>query len=350
MHRIAIGCVAAAAAMSCAPSGWALGQGYSLVGSFRIPDGVGARTVTGDGRVLALVGNELRLQSGVGSSSFERVGSMNSALINSFGASCLAISPDGATIAIGDGNFGPGASVHFVEWSALDPNADSSVVSVEAASYEAHWASDGRLYLSGGDFSSSFVSVVEGFDTPALSVRRIIDGVGGASAGVTVHEGFVYTANGFDYDDGSGSGTGDVRAFAIDAITAGASPADFEADGVLVASALSGNTLAFDGLGNLAIGGGDFLNPEQFGFASIVDGAAVEAALAGLGAANDADEQWISPAGSNAYGTIYNAFTDELLVWGYGDGVMYRYAIPAPGAAPALAGGLLLAGRRRRRG
>lgn len=319
---------------------------YALVGSFQSPAGAGPRTLTADGRVLALVGGELHLQDRAASSSFSRIGSIDTGLLNAFGASCLAVSPDGSTLAIGDGDFGPGAQVHFVQWSDLDPSAPTTVQSVDAASYEAHWAPDGRLYLSGGDFSDTFVSVIDGAERGAPVVTRLVEGIGGASGGITVRDGVLYTSNGFDFDDGAGSVTGDVRAFDLGAISRGG--ANFETDGALVASALSGLSLGFDGFGNMLIGGGDFGNPSQFGFASVVSDDAILAALAGHGAATDSDEQWLSPAGANTYSMLYDGWSGEILVWGFADDVVHRYAVPAPTGAALLAGLATLSGRRRR--
>lgn len=319
---------------------------YELVGSFQTPTGSGARALTADGRLVVMVGNEIHLQAAASSSSFAQLGSIDGGLLNAFGASCVALSPDGGTLAIGDGDFGPGANVHFVSWSELNVDAPTAVASVEAANYEAHWAPDGRLYLSGADFFDSFVSVIDGVERGAPVVTRLIEGIGGASGGVTVRDGTLFTSNGFDYDDSSGSITGDVRAFELDAVSRGG--ANFETDGTLVASALSGLTLGFDGFGNMLIGGGDFGNPSQFGFASVVSGDAIVAALEGLGAAADADEQWLSPAGSNTYSVIYDAWTEEILVWGFADDVVHRFAIPAPGASALAFGMFAVSGRRRR--
>ena len=320
---------------------------YELVGSFQTPTGSGARCMTTDGRLVVMVGNEVHLQAGASTSSFARLGSVDSGLLNAFGASCIALSPDGGTLAIGDGDFGPGAEVHFLSVSDLTPDSPTAVASVEAANYEAYWAQDGRLYLSGADFSDTFVSVIDGLERGAPVVTRLVEGIGGASGGVTVRNGTLYTSNGFDYDDGSGSITGDVRAFELDAISRGAA-ANFETDGTLVASSLSGLSLGFDGSGNMLIGGGDFGNPSQFGFASVVRGEAILAALAGLGASTDGDEQWLSPAGANTYSVIYDAWSEEILVWGFSDDVVYRFAVPAPGASALMFGMVASYGRRRR--
>lgn len=346
-HQVLM-CLSAGVLSVCASGACLAGApGYELVGSFRTPTGSGARAITADGRLVVMVGNEIHLQSAASSSSFAQLGSVDAGLLNAFGASCLALSPDGASLAIGDGNFGPGANVHFVSWSELSANAPTAVASIEAASYEAHWAQDGRLYLSGADFSNTFVSVIEGIEGGAPVVTRIIEGIGGASGGVTVRDGTLFTSNGFDFDDSSGSITGDVRAFELDAMSRGAA-ANFETDGTLVASALSGLTLGFDGFGNMLIGGGDFGNPAQFGFASVVSVDAILAALAGLGAATDADEQWLGPAGSNTHSVIYDGWTEEILVWGFADDVVYRFAIPAPGASALVFGMFAVSGRRRR--
>lgn len=345
-HRI-VTCLSAGLLSVCASGICRAGApAYELVGSFQTPSGSGARAITDDGRLIVMVGNEIHLQSAASSSSFTQLGSIDGDLLDAFGASCIAISPDGGSLAIGDGNFGPGANVHFVSWSELNPDAPTAVASVEAANYEAHWAPDGRLYLSGADFSDSFVSVVDGVERGSPVVTRLIEGIGGASGGVTVRDGTLFTSNGFDFDDSAGSITGDVRAFDLDAIARGG--ANFETDGTLIASALSGLTLGFDGSGNMLIGGGDFGNPSQFGFGSIVSGDAVLAALSGLGAATDADEQWLSPAGSNTYSVIYDAWTEEILVWGFADDVVYRFAIPAPGASALVIGMVAMYGRRRR--
>ncbi|MBL0920777.1 MAG: hypothetical protein IBJ10_01470 [Phycisphaerales bacterium] len=334
--------VVASSALAGAPS-------YSLVGSFTTPDGAGARTLTSDGRMLTMVGADVFLQDAPLSGSFTRLGGIDASLLNSFGASCVALSPDGSTLAIGDGNFGPGSRVHFVSFADLNGGGAAPVWSVDAASYEAHWHADGRLFLSGADFTDSFVSVVEGVERGGATVRRVVENIVGASAGVTVRDGWVYTANGFDFDPGSGSGIGDVRAFDLGMLGAGGS-FDFESDGVLVASALSGLSLGFDGAGNMLIGGGDFGDPAQFGFAAVVDGGAISAALMGLGPAGDADELRLSPAGQNTYSILFNGGTQELLVWGFGDGLVHRYAVPTPGGVACVGLMMGLAAGRRRRG
>ena len=78
------------------------------------------------------VGAEIHVQDALHGSTYSRIGSFDPSLISSFGASFLAVSPDGSTLAIGDGNFGPGASVHFLDAASLDPNSASNVTSVAA--------------------------------------------------------------------------------------------------------------------------------------------------------------------------------------------------------------------------
>lgn len=320
----------------------AIGAGgpYSQVGSFEAPGGL--LDVLPDGRAIVLSGTMLMVQDSVSSSSFLEIGSIDPSLLGEFGASFARVSGDGGLLAVGDGAFGPGSMVHVFNL-ATDRGAMAPMVSVEAGNFEAAW--DGAtLYVSGGDFADSFVTRID-IAGETATATRVVEGIGGASGGVTVRDGVLYTANGFDYDTGGGSVTGEVRAF--DLLTLGGAPLDFEAEGVTITTALSGGSLGFTGRGDMLIGGGDFLNPEQSGFIAIGRAGDVEAALGGGGPIPQDALLRLSPEGDQFYSTLFNPATSEVWVWS--GGTVFRYAIPAPGALALVGAAGLGAIRRRRR-
>lgn len=339
MYNIAVAACAIAGASSISLSGL---PSYSLIGSYT-PDSLGAWDIDSQGRILTLDGSTILRQLTPNSTGFETLGSIDSSLISTFGASFVSVNPTGDRIAIGDGNFGAGASVHLIDLASASRGA-LAVQSVEAPNFEAHWAGDGSLYVSGADAES----VVTRIDTAALSASAVISNIAGGSGGVTTDGQYLYTANGFDFDVSSGSETGEIRAFELSDLVSRGAPLDFESEGITVARALSGNSLGFDDAGNLLIGGGDFFGGSaDFGYAAVVDNSAIADALLGFGPAMDSDELRLGPAGDELYTIRFNEATDELLV-GAG-GVIYRYAIPSPAASLALAGAALItAGRRRR--
>lgn len=316
---------------------------YTLIGSYALPAS-GAYAVGSDGRLLVMQGATVLRQSALNSASFEVAGSVDASLISPFGASFLSLSPDGSTLAIGDGNFSAGASVHFVRVSDLTAAAPAAVRSVVVGNSSAAWLGNSTLFVSGSD--PAFNSQVARVSVTSLTSDVVINGIGGASGGVAVRGGRLYTGNGFTFNaPGLGSQTGDVKAF--DLSTFGAAPVNFEASGVTVARALSAASLGFDGLGNLLIGGGDLFTPGgDRGAAVVVDGGAVAAALAGGGVAPAASTLRLSPAGEVFYGVTWNEATQELLV--VGNDTVFRYAVPAPGAA-AVFGVVGAANARRRR-
>jgi len=335
-----------AAASAAAPA-------YTLIGSFPAPQGSGPIDVLPDGRLLALRGNNLFVQSGPNTGSYSLLGSITPGLVSGFGASFLSVSPDGSTIAIGDGNFGPGSSVLTLPFASLNTAAPATPSVFVSDNFDAAWADNSTLFVAGAGFSTTGVQRI---DLNSGTVAQVIDGLDGASGGIAINNGVLYTANGFDFSPGSGSQTGEVRAFNLSALTGPTAPLNFETQGIPVADALSGGSLGFDGLGNLLVGGGDsFGTPPDSGYFASIDSAAIQAALLGAGLAPDAAEFRGTPASSiDLYSAQWNAATGEVLVtftdgatFGPG-GTVFRYAIPAPGVVCFGATWLAFASRRRR--
>ncbi len=314
---------------------------YSLVGSYDAP--AGAFDLLPDGRLLS-VGTDgvVRRQASLHAGTYDVAGSVDLP-INQFGASFARVSPDGSTLAIGDGNFGAGARVGFVGIGDLTTAGVSATTSAIVGNFDAHW-SDGQTLLVTGSDNDTFAPDVFSVDAASLGVTTLITQTGGASGGITSDGTHVYVADGFNTADG-GAPTGNIRAFAIADL--GGTPVPF-ADGTLVADALSGSSLGFDSGGNLLVGGGDFFaGSGDFGYGAVIDGDAIAGAIAGGPFAPDSAELRLSPAGDVGYTTLFNSATDELLV--IGAGTVFRYAVPAPGTGAAvLITGVLLGVRRRR--
>ena len=321
--------------------------GYSLVGSFSAP--AGAVDVLADGRLIALVGDSVVVQSALHASSYATVGSIQAGFVGSFGPTFFRVSPDGSRFAVGNNVFGPGAAIGLGSFADLG-GSPAALESLAVDNFDAHWAPSGLLYVTGGGSAGSTVSEISPGATPGTStVRTIINNIGGAggggSGGITTDGTYLYTANGFDFAPGDGTLTGAIRAFPLSDIASAVAPIDFESAGVAVARSLSGNDLAFDALGNLVVAGGDFLGEQ--GFVSVLDADAISLALTGGPDASSADGQQLSPnPGETFYGARYNAFTQEILV--FSQGTVYRYAVPAPAGSLALVFGLLASRRRRR--
>lgn len=321
--------------MGLAASSRAAIPNYQLVGTFALPTGTASYDLMPDGRAMAIVGSSIWAQSSVNGSGFGLAGSVPGGAVSAFGASFLRINPSGTRVAIGDNDFGPGAGVFVFDPAGLSTLTPAVGSTYAIDNYDAHWASDGTLYVSGGNFTDTLVTRL---DAQTGAFGAVVSGVAGASGGVTSDGTYLFTANGFAF--GGGSATGDVKAFALASLTPGA-PVNFEGQGTLVASVLSGNTLGFDGVGNLLVGGG------PGGFAAVVDGTQVQAALAGGGAAGTL--LGLSPTLEDTHFIRHNPATGELLVTTFGDSTVYRYAvIPGPASGLAVVAGVLA--RRRRRG
>lgn len=320
---------------------------YALTGSYALPPGGGAIDVLPNGQLIAVRGDgTVLVQSALNSGSYLPLGSVGSAIFDgpfgNFGPSFVSVSPDGSRMAIGDN--GAFNRVHFVEIAALEPMSTTPTESVDAPNYDGAWVDETTMYVSGFASGAGAWRV----DVPGLAAMQVVQNSAGGAGGVAVRDGRVFLGDGFNTNDG-GEMTGNVRAFALDALEAAASSVAFES-GTLVADALSASPVRFDGLGNMLLGGGDFFaGSNDFGYAAVVDGEAVLAALGGGPLAPDAAELRLSPAdGSSFYGIEFNEFTGELLV--FADGMAYRYTVPAPGAIGVLAiSGVLAATRGRRR-
>ncbi len=322
--------VAAVVAMASA----ALGQipFYQLVGQFNLPAGAGTGWDVGpDGRVWGIVGDAIVRQDGVNGSTYSTVGSVPSGTAASWGASFLRVSPTGSMIAIGDNNFGSTARVSFVSTATLSTSVTSPTTSVLSGNFDGAWSGN-QFYVSGaGSDFVPFLSRITFSDATGLpTAARVVSGIGGASGGVAVHNGRVYTGVGYG---GAGLPIGQVRWFDENGLVGGA-PVAFTS-GTVAATALSASPLAFDAFGNLLVGGGDsFGGTSDVGYAAVID------LNVGFGL-------HFSPAGTGTiYGVAFNNATHEMLVTA--DGVAYRYGIPGPGAFPLMGLGVLALGRRRR--
>ncbi len=317
---------------------------YTLVGSYTAPSG--AFDILPDGRLAFIggAGNEVFIQDALNAGTYSLAGSIDAAGgIASFGASFFKVSPNGDTVAVGDNNFGANNSVYTFNLSSLGATPAPTQRFI-TPNFEAAWADATTLFVTGAD-SATFASGVTRVDTTGTNpVELVINDIGGASAGIAIRDGVLYTGNGFDTNP-TGSDVGEVRAVTLADLNAG--PVSFESQMIPVADALSANSLGFDRFGNLLIGGGDTIGGSDIGYAGVIDAGNISDALAGLGFTSGATLE-LDPVGTGTalYTLRFNTFTDELLV--IGDGTVYRYAIPAPGTA-ILAGVAGLAASRRRR-
>jgi hypothetical protein len=320
---------------------------YQLIGQFELPSAT-AFDVLPDGRVLLLDGTDIKLQDSLHASTYTSIGSIPIGLVP-FSPSFFTVSPDGSRVAIGDNQFNANASVHVFDVGSFNTSGATAPDSFLAPNFEGHWSNNDTLFVSGANTGS----VVTEIRADTLGVRTVIDGIGGASGGVTTDGTYLYTGNGFAF--GGPSATGEVKAFLLADIDTAVTPIDFEAHGISVADDLSGGSLGFDSRGNFLVGGGDFFGTSgDFGYFAVYDDEALDVALAGGGIMSRLDRLTFTPNNAtDSYAAQLNPFTDELLVTFFDNTTfsagttVFRYQVPTPGAVGVLA--LLGLGGLRRR-
>lgn len=308
---------------------------YALSGT--VPVGAAqAFDVMPDGRIVLSSGRTILVESAPGSGGFSPAGQIASGTVSSFGASFIRVSPSGAKIAIGDNNAPGPQNVYVVQTATLTPGVDAPAVPVAVPNFDAAWAGEDRLYVSGSVNFSQPAQVARVDLGPSPSVTAVLTGVGDGSGGVCVHGGRLFAGVGYDATDAT---TGVIRSFDLPALNAAGSGSPF-GGGLFVGDLLSAASLDFDEAGFLLVGGGDF------GSATFDAGAA---AVVNLGTGERLD---LAPAGFGFYSVRYNLARHELLVADLfgATPAIYRYAVPAPGAGCVIM--LVFAGslRRARRG
>ncbi|MBI1826760.1 MAG: hypothetical protein HY287_09615 [Planctomycetes bacterium] len=329
---------------------------YQLVESFLLPGGAGPTDSLADGRLMTIVGSTIYIETMPNGRTFVSQGNLPQADIASFGAAFLRVSPDGAKFAVGNNG---GASFSNFQIGIFNVS-NLTGTWFTAAHYDAAWIDNTKLAITAGDFGSpAFVTVLD-VKSPNPNVpdnRTIISNIGGASAGIAFDAaGNLYTGNGFQ---GSGpSGTGATKEFShstwLAAYTSGPH-INFEPSGTSIVDVLSASPLAFDGDGNLFIGGGDF-SANDIDFVAITRASAVSAAVSGGGAINPADPSQLrrldpdTSNNSNFYSVNTNPVLHEVYVRDLSGDRVYVYldtsSIPtiSQWGAAAFALGVLCAG------
>ena len=225
-----------------------------------------------DGRLMGISGNELFMETGLGTRIFKSQGPLPGLKTGPYGPSFLKVSPDGSRFAVGDGKGNIG----------IFNMADLSGKWVAMCHLDAQWADDAILAVTHGEFGEpsqvSWVDVVAQKASPAILIQNI----GGAPAGIAFDsQGNLFTGNGFKSVGPSGTGT--VKYFprnlwqsAMNSHT----PLDFETQGQVIVDLLSGSSLGFDHQGNLYVGGSDaFGEGKDVNFAALITRGALDEAI-----------------------------------------------------------------------
>ncbi|TVQ34245.1 MAG: hypothetical protein EA376_00365 [Phycisphaeraceae bacterium] len=298
---LAFGCAAASSTLA----GGACPQAFENYGGFfrqiDLPPIEGASFgVAGgamaDGRLILLTGESVFLETGVGSGSFDVVGTIGVDAEPTF----IRVSPDGSMVAAG---VNPEIMVFPV--SALgtpgapaDLAAASTVFSI--THFTATWLDDATLAVD-----RALLDVTSDPMNPDVTV--MVAGTG--SAGIAFDsDGRFYTGEFIE---------GRIRAF--DPAEWEFGPADFELDGVLIGTlSLSVSALAFDSDGNLFVGGGA-TGSETDVRQGIIAASAVQAAAMGMGPVDADDPAQVRRVGPETsafpfFGVNYNPATGEMYV------------------------------------
>lgn len=265
-------------------------QSYQRIGTFSLPASSSMFDALPDGRVLALSGAGVYLETAPASGAFALAGTLAGADFPSFGAAFVRVSPDGTKFAVGNNG---GSSFGDYRIGVFSVKTLTGVW-FSALHYDAAWVDSSRIAITAGVFGDpSYVSILDTNSPNANSPdnRTVVSGIGGSSGGVALDPaGNLFTGNGFE---GAGpSSTGAIKAFphaAWEAAYAGGTALNFETQGTLVVDVLSASPLDFDAEGNLLVGGGDFSLPGEADQVALVRATAIAAALAGQGPANTSD-------------------------------------------------------------
>ncbi len=273
-----------------------------------------------DGRLIALTGLDVFVETSVGAGAFAVGASLDGALVGGgTDPAFVRVSPDGAKIAIGAG---AGKPIIIVDSAMLDAAApplltagDVTVFNVEH--FDAVWMDAGHLAIATSDFvSPSIVTLLDTESDPAAPDNSVILlGIGGGSGGLALlPTGELVTGNGFDIFAG-GSETGTLKAF--DPALWATTPADFETQGVALGELLSAANLCVDVDGNLMVGGGDF-DEGDAGALGIVRAQAIQTAISSgtpFDAMDPSQVRRLDPEGSgfSFYSSICNRVTGEIV-------------------------------------
>lgn len=311
-----------------------------------------------DGRIIALSGANVFIETAVGSKTFPATPNATLAGLNlGSAAAFLRVSPDGSRIAVGN-NGGPSFSDFRI---GVYATADfSGQVFSGLPHYDARFFGNNELIISRGGATfadpSSVVALDVTQDPMSAVTRLLVSGIGGASAGVFVDAaGRLVTGNGFQ--NSGPSQTGDIRSFGPGEWQPGLSggPAvNFETGGTLVARLLGAASLGFDSEGNLLVGGGEFNG--QPDYAGIVRASRYLDTLAGMASPVTASEmvdlrqlfpQPVSVFSSHSW--TWNPVLGEGYLTRFGESTTW-VVVPEPVSVVLLAAGGAVLLRRRRLG
>ncbi|RMH26082.1 MAG: hypothetical protein D6693_07740 [Planctomycetota bacterium] len=278
-----------------------------------------------DGRLVALTGSTVFVETGVGAGVFAPAAILGASLLaGPTDPGFIRVSPGGTRVAIGAGF---GLPIIVFDAAALDPLAPTTLTPANAARFEvghfdAAWLDETRLAIAAGAFGSpSIVTMLDVTSDPSAPVNPVIvSNIAGASGGVAFDsDGALYTGNGFDLTPATPrtSRTGAIKRFTPGEWSAGA---DFETGGRPVLELLSAGPLAFDADGDLLVGGGDFAQG-QTGFVGVVRAGVLAGVIAGpltVNPNNPAHVRRLDPIGdgSGFLGARAIRATDELLITG----------------------------------
>lgn len=301
------------------------GSGYQQISSFQLPTGTDVFDVLGDGRIIALVDDAVFVETAALSRTFSSPGTLPAAPPITFPA-FIRVSPSGAKFAVGD-NTGLVGVFNTVTLAGGWFNA---------AHFEAEWFDDIHLALSGALGGSVSLLDTQSSD-PLNPVNPIVIVNKGVPGGITFDtEGNLYTGNGFS--DSGPIQTGDIKQFSRAAwmiAWTGGPPLSFVSDGILVVNVLSAASLGFDSVGNLHVGGGDFVGGgAEIDTVAVVQASALLDALQGMGPV-DADDpgkvQRLDPDALddfNFYSVTFNPATQELIVQSFGANTAFAFVNP----------------------
>lgn len=310
--------------IACAAAAIAGVPSYVQSGVFMLPSGNTAFDVSADGRVVGVdETGVVRRALAVNGSVYEAIGSFPSGQVPGFGAAFFKFSPDYSRFAVGDNGL---AGKVYVAAAASLTGGTLAPAALNVPNFDGAWTSNSMLYVNG---SASFGTPPSLYRVDVMggaggTVAPVVTGIGDGSGGVAARAGRVYTAIGFD---GGGTLSGLVRSFDVPTLDGAAAAVPFST-GLLAAQANTGNTLDFDGLGNLIIAG--------FGGVRVID----------LATQGFFDLPGLS--GTGFYAAQWNQVTQEILVKDFGTATVVRFAVPAPGTGMVVGLGAFVAARRRR--